>query len=144
MVPSAFIRSLCFASIAVRSTAIAAVLLILGSTSLGALESLEVLGQAGVLGEWELTANLAATNAARKEFSGPLVMKHVGLCTQDGPEVKKGELRVQLSGASRMKATLVMEGAIAPCSYQGQKSDAYKGVMRCPDQREMPLLIWLK
>jgi hypothetical protein len=131
------------ASIAVRSIGIAAVFLMLGSTSPGALESLEVLGQAGVLGEWELTANLAATNAARKEFSGPLVMKHVGLCTQDGPEVKKGELRVQLSSVSRMKATLIMEGA-TPCTYQGQKSDAYKGVMRCPDQRDVPLLIWLK
>src|SRR5262245_59897853 len=127
-----------------RSTAIAFVLLLLGSMSPGAVESLEVLGQAGVLGEWELTANLAATNAARKEFSGPLVMKHVGLCAQDGPEVSKGELRVQLSGQSRMKATMIMEGAATPCTYQGQKSDAYKGVMRCPDQREVPLLIWLK
>jgi hypothetical protein len=133
-----------FGSIAVRSNAIAAVLLMAGSTtSLAAPDSLEVLGQAGVLGEWELTANLAATNATRKEFSGPLVMKHVGLCTQDGPEVKKGELRVQLSSASRMKATLIMEGA-TPCTYQGQKSDAYKGMMRCSDQRDVPLLIWLK
>jgi len=143
MLPSGFIRSLGFASIAVRSITIAAVLVILGSTAPGAFESLEVLGQAGVLGEWELTAKLAATNATRKEFSGPLVMKHVGLCTQDGPEVKKGELRVQLSSASRMKATLIMEGA-TPCTYQGQKSDAYKGMMRCPDQRDVPLMIWLK
>jgi len=131
-------------SIALRSFATACVLMVLGSTtSLAAPESLEVLGQVGVLGEWELTANLAATNAARKEFSGPLVMKHVGLCTQDGPDVKKGELRVQLSSVSRMKATLIMEGA-TPCTYQGQKSDAYKGMMRCSDQRDVPLLIWLK
>jgi len=131
-------------SIALRSFATACVLMVLGwTTSLAAPETLEVLGQVGVLGEWELTANLAATNAARKEFSGPLVMKHVGLCTQDGPEVKKGELRVQISGASRIKATLIMEGA-SPCTYQGQKADAYKGMMRCPDQREVPLLIWLK
>jgi hypothetical protein len=143
MVPSESIGSIT-ASIAVRSIAIAAVLLTLGSTtSLAAPQSLEVLGQVGVLGEWELTANLAATSATRKEFSGPLVMKHVGLCTQDGPEVKKGELRVQLAGASRIKATLVMEGATT-CTYLGQKSDAYKGMMRCPDQREVPLLIWLK
>ena len=141
MVP--LVRVTLFASVIVRTIGIAAVFLMLGSTSPGALESLEVLGQAGVLGEWELTANLAATNAARKEFSGPLVMKHVGLCTQDGPDVKKGELRVQLSSVSRMKATLIMEGA-TPCTYQGQKSDAYKGMMRCPDQRDVPLLIWLK
>jgi hypothetical protein len=127
-----------------RSVGIAAFLLLLGSgVDPAEAQSLEVLGQAGVLGEWELTANLAATNVSRKEFSGPLLMKHVGLCTQDGPETKKGELRVQLAGASRLKATLIMEGATT-CTYQGQKSDAYKGMMRCPDQREVPLLIWLK
>ena len=126
-----------------RAVSIAAVALTLGSlASPAGAESLQVFGQVGVLGEWELTANLAATNAARKEFSGPLLMKHVGLCTQDGPEERKGELRVQLSGSSRIKATLIMDHAT--CSYQGQKSDAYKGMMRCPDQREVPLFIWLR
>jgi hypothetical protein len=130
-------------SICVRAVCIAGLALTLGSLSAPATaESLQVLGQAGVLGEWELTANLAATNAARKEFSGPLLMKHVGLCTQDGPEQRKGELRVQLAGASRIKATLIMDHTT--CTYQGQKSDAYKGMMRCPDQREVPLLIWLR
>jgi hypothetical protein len=130
-------------SIGVRAVCIAGLALTLGSfAGAASAESLQVLGQAGVLGEWELTANLAATSAARKEFSGPLLMKHVGLCTQDGPEQRKGELRVQLAGASRIKATLIMDHTT--CTYQGQKSDAYKGMMRCPDQREVPLLIWLR
>ena len=63
-------------------------------------QSLEVLGYAGVLGEWEVTATVRETAPARsKEFSGPLMMKHVGLCTQDGPEEKTGELRLRLSAA---------------------------------------------
>lgn len=105
-------------------------------------ESLQLLGQAGVLGEWELTANLTATDGARKQFSGPLLMRHVGLCTQDGPEEKKGEVRLQLSRSSRVDATLVVAGVT--CTYQGRKADAYSGVMRCPDRRDVPLLLWLK
>ena len=106
-------------------------------------ETLEVLGQAGVLGEWELMANITSTPAgARKQFSGPLVMKHVGICTVDGPEQKTGEIQLQLIGSSRVKATLVVAGVT--CTYAGRKSDSFSGVMRCPDQRDVPLQMWLK
>lgn len=104
-------------------------------------ETLEVLGQAGVLGEWELTAKLTATGT-QKEFSGQLVMKHVGVCTVDGPEQKTGEIKLQLSGASRVKATLLVDGIA--CAYAGRKSDSYSGVLRCRAQRDVPLLMWLK
>src|SRR5437868_5243976 len=51
------------------------------------LAAMELLGQAGVLGEWELTGNLVHSGSgAGKEFSGPLTMKHVGICAQDGRE----------------------------------------------------------
>jgi hypothetical protein len=64
-------------------------------------QSLQVIGYSGYLGEWELTATV--TEKARlwaKEFSGPLSMKHVGICTQDGPEEKTGEIRFQISALS--------------------------------------------
>jgi hypothetical protein len=107
-------------------------------------QSLQVTGQAGVLGEWELSAKVTETTASGKsEFVGPLVLKHTGLCTQDGPEEKAGELRFQLSRASsRIQATLLIDGVA--CSYSARKSDAFKGVMSCPDRRDVPLLIWLK
>jgi hypothetical protein len=106
--------------------------------------SLQVTGQAGVLGEWELSAKVTETTAnGKQEFVGPLVLKHVGLCTQDGPEEKTGELRFQLSGASsRIKATLLVDGVA--CSYSARKSHAFDGVMSCPDRRDVPLLLWLK
>jgi hypothetical protein len=104
--------------------------------------SLQVIGQAGVLGEWELTANVTETNA-RGEFVGPMALKHVGLCSQDGPEEKAGELRFQLSrSASRIKATLLVDGVV--CSYNATKSDAFRGMVNCPDRRDVPLLMWLK
>src|SRR6201747_1290937 len=71
-------------------------------------QSLQVLGYSGYLGEWELTATVTETAAGDiKQYFGPLTMKHVGLCTQDGPEEKTGEMRLQISAASsRLNAKL--------------------------------------
>ena len=107
-------------------------------------KSLQLVGYAGVLGEWELTATV--TEDARgwaKEFSGPLSMKHVGICTQDGPEEKSGEIRLQISAlSSRLDATLLVEGVA--CSYSAGLSDPYSGMMACPDREAVPLKLWLK
>ena len=66
-----------------------------------AAQSLQVIGYAGILGEWELTATVTKTASDYiKEYSGPLTMKHIGLCTQDGPEEKIGEMRFQISASS--------------------------------------------
>jgi hypothetical protein len=106
--------------------------------------SMQVVGYAGVLGEWELTATV--TENARgwtREFSGALSMKHVGICTQDGPEEKSGEIRFQISAlSSRLDATLLVEGTA--CSYSAAVSDPYSGMMTCPDREAVPLKLWLK
>ena len=63
-------------------------------------EPRQVLGYAGLLGEWELTASVTEKAASQpKEFSGPLTMTHVGLCTVDDPEEKKGVIRMRMSEA---------------------------------------------
>jgi hypothetical protein len=107
-------------------------------------ESLQVIGYAGVLGEWELTATV--TEKARlwsKEFSGPLSLKHVGICTQDGPEERTGEIRVQISRlSSQLDATLLVEGLA--CTYSARLSDRYSGLLACPDREAVPLRLWLK
>jgi hypothetical protein len=107
-------------------------------------KSLQLVGYAGVLGEWELTATV--TDHARgwaEEFSGPLSMKHVGICTQDGPEEKTGEIRFRISAlSSRLDATLLVEGVA--CSYSAGRSDSYSGMMACPDREAVPLKLWLK
>ena len=114
--------------------------------ALGALatpvQSLEVIGYAGVLGEWELTASVTDTQSRRTgEFSGPVTMTHVGICTQDGPERKTGELRLQMS-ASRLNATLSIAGV--ECTYSAALSDAYKGQMKCPDRPAVPLVLFVR
>ena len=57
----------------------------LGALRAGTGPSLQVIGHAGHLGEWKLSATVDG-NAGRIKFSGPLTMTHVGMCTQDGPE----------------------------------------------------------
>jgi hypothetical protein len=108
------------------------------------LGAMEFLGQAGVLGEWELTGNLTEGGSGPKEFSGPLKMKHVGICTQDGPEERAGEIRLQLAGRSesRVTAKLVLDGVA--CTFSARKTHAYEGTMSCAGRAPVPLLVWLK
>lgn len=107
-------------------------------------EPREVFGYAGELGEWELTA-IVTESASRtpKEFSGPLMMTHVGICTQDGPERRAGEIRFRLSATPpRLKATFLVAGV--ECTYSGQLSNCYSGTMICPDRPGIPLKLWVK
>ena len=106
--------------------------------------SLEVFGYLGVLGEWELTATLTeSAQGGIRDFSGPVTMTHVGLCSQDGPEKKTGEIHLQLSRSrSQLSATIVV--AEVACSYSGRLSDFYAGVMTCPDRKAVPLKLWVK
>ncbi len=100
-----------------------------------------VTGQAGLLGEWELTA--AVTEPAEGgglAWTGPLTLKHVGFCSPDGPEEKTGELRLRVSDPpGEATATLLIDGAT--CTFRGFFKDGYKGVMTGPDRRGMPMLL---
>ena len=106
-------------------------------------QPLEIIGYSGFLGEWELTATVTEIASGRKGYSGPLTMKHVGLCTQDGPEERIGEMHLELSASSsRLDATLSIAGV--ECSYSGRLSDSYTGTMICPDREAVPLKLWVK
>jgi len=107
-------------------------------------EPREVFGYAGELGEWELLATVTdKAHASGSEFSGPLTMTHVGICTQDGPEKRSGEIRLQLTdSSSRLSAVMVLGGV--ECTFRGKRTDFYSGVMTCADQRAFPLKLWVK
>jgi hypothetical protein len=108
------------------------------------LGAMELLGQAGVLGEWELTGNLTEGGSGpSKEFSGPLKMKHVGSCTPNGPEEKVGEISLQLASRSEsLTAKLMLDGV--PCTYSARKTHAYEGWMSCAGLTPVPLMLWLR
>ena len=107
-------------------------------------QSLQVIGYSGYLGEWELTASVTGNGSGRtQEYSGPLTMKHVGICTQDGPEERAGKMRFQISASSsQLDATLSVAGV--ECSYSGRLSDSYTGTLNCPDREAVPLKLWVK
>ena len=107
-------------------------------------QSLQVIGYSGYLGEWELTATVTETASGdMKQYFGPLTMKHIGLCTQDGPEEKTGEMRLQISASSSgLNAKLSVAGI--ECTYSARLSDSYTGTMNCPDQEPVPLKLWLR
>ncbi len=106
-------------------------------------QSLQLLGYSGFLGEWELTATVTEDAGGRGEYSGPVTWKHVGICTQEGPEERSGEIHLRTSPSrSRLKASLLVAGV--ECSYSGQLTDSYSGTLSCPDREPVPLKLWLK
>jgi hypothetical protein len=107
-------------------------------------QSREVTGQTGYLGEWELAATVTArATEGITEFIGPMTLKHVGICAQDGPEEKTGELRLRISESlSRVRATLLIDGT--ECTFSAIRASSYEGFMNCPDRHSVPLTLWIK
>jgi len=118
--------------------------IVLGVVAMSApVRALEVTGASGFLGEWEVTATVTETASGRaRDYRGPLVMKHIGLCSQNGPEEKKGEMRLQISASSQLNATLSMPGT--ECTASGPLSDGYNGTMTCSDRQVIPLRLRVK
>jgi hypothetical protein len=108
--------------------------------------SLQVAGSAGYLSEWELNGTVTERNSAGgNEFSGPLVWKHVGLCSVTGPEEKYGEIRFQLSGSgslSKINATISLGGT--QCIYNADLSTGSSGYMDCTGSKGIPVSISIK
>jgi len=104
---------------------------------------LRIAGTAGYLAEWELSGNAAEQNSANAtEFSGPLIWKHVGLCSQDGPQEKWGQIDIRVLGSgssSRIHVTLSQENI--SCTYVGSWSERSSGLMDCSDTKGVPLTL---
>jgi len=104
-------------------------------------DSLQIVGYSGHLGEWELTAAVTEeSSSADKRYSGALLMKHVGLCTQEGPEEKTGKISIRMPGPE-LEGTLWVDGA--ECSYRGILTDFYSGSMNCTGREAVPLKLWV-
>jgi hypothetical protein len=109
-------------------------------------QSLRVTGKTGYLSEWEVSGNVAESISGRvREFSGPLTMKHVGVCSQAGPEEKVAEIKLQIAKSSlwpHFNATLTMDAS--KCTFSGKFSDTYSGLMDCADAKGVPITLWIK
>jgi hypothetical protein len=119
--------------------AVLAVLFALLGAGAAAAQPLTLAGKFGYLSEYELSAQLAAP-AGSADYSGPLIVKHVGLCSHDGPQQMTGEIRIRLAQASaRVKATLTFNGR--RCTFSGSLSEQAVGEMACPGA-SVPASLW--
>jgi hypothetical protein len=126
-----------------RNAAVA--LLIVAFVGPAQARSAEVSGKLGYLSEWEVTANVTENvSAGKREFSGPLIVKHVGVCAPGRPVEMSGEIRYRTTGwmAPRMQGTLVIDGA--ECGFEAKLSETYNGVMSCEQWRGVPLSLSVK
>jgi hypothetical protein len=105
-------------------------------------QPVQVTGKFGYLSEYELTANFGVGRpVANGEYSGPMIVRHVGLCTHDGPNQEDGQIRLKLSG-TRITGILSFGGR--ECYYRGKLSDSDVGEMNCPGAPAVPISIWSK
>jgi hypothetical protein len=94
-------------------------------------------GQVGYLQEWELKASLARTVlGGRIEYSGPVTLRHVGLCSVNGVEEKSGNIRLTMSRApGAAEGTLAMEGD----NCRIVATQAYSGLLTCRNGQGVPI-----
>jgi hypothetical protein len=110
-----------------------------GTASAGLAQSYAASGQVGYLQEWELKASLAKTVTGGKvEYSGPLTLRHVGLCSANGVEEKSGVLRLSVSRwTSGVEGTLDMDGD--SCRIVASQSRSYSGLLSCRNAQGVPI-----
>jgi hypothetical protein len=107
--------------------------------------SAEVGGKLGYLSEWAVTARVTEqTVAGRREFVGPLTVRHVGLCAPGHPVEMAGEIRFRMAGwlTRRLAATLVIDGKA--CGFSGQVGDTVDGVLTCEQWKGVPASLSIK
>ena len=102
-------------------------------------QSYSVNGQVGYLQEWEMKANLAkTTTSSGVNYDGPVTLRHVGLCSVNGPEEKSGV--VQLTVSRRSSA---VEGLLTlkddSCRIVAAAAKPYSGLLNCRDGRGVPI-----
>ena len=125
--------------------ALAAALSVIASCPANA-HTLQIVGTAGYLSEWEVKASAESDGAdAAGEHQGTITWKHVGLCTVNGPVEKSGNIRFRISGwgpFTRIDATMSFEHSL--CSYSGSFSGRTNGTMDCSDAKGIPLSLTIK
>ena len=108
--------------------------------------SVQIVGTAGYLSEWEFRGEVTERiSGDGRELSGPLLWKHVGLCSIKGPQEELGEIRVRISniGAiAKIEAAILFNGM--RCAYSGQLYGRSSGYMDCSDASGIPLSISIK
>jgi hypothetical protein len=104
--------------------------------------SLQISGVTGYISDYQLSASVSSdTSGGVEALSGPLVIKHVGLCTHEGPNETVSQIRIEfVNEAAPVIATLQFDGH--ECSYRGPLSETRIGVLACDRGLSLPLRLW--
>jgi hypothetical protein len=102
-------------------------------------QSYSVSGQVGYLQEWEMKASLAKTvTGGAVNYDGPATLRHVGLCSINGPVEKSAVVRLTVS-----RRTSAIEGTLAmkddSCRIVVSASKPYSGLLNCRDGQGVPI-----
>jgi hypothetical protein len=104
-------------------------------------------GQVGYIGEWAFSARLdpvPASAAPEASYAGPLTMRHIGVCSADGPEERHGRLTAALGPVGVDRLLLSYEGT--SCVYAGSPATTtavVRGFMRCNGGAQVPIYFWI-
>ena len=108
--------------------------------------TLQIVGTAGYLSEWEIKASAdPELSEAAGEHRGPISWKHVGLCAANGPVEKSGNIKFRISGwgpFSRIDATMSFDQT--QCTYSGSYAAQTRGTMDCSDAKGIPITLTIK
>ena len=109
-------------------------------------QSFNVRGTSGYLSEWELSGRIEATpDRQGGSLTGAVVMKHTGLCSQDGPVEKTVTFRAKIL---RTRASARIDGIVvlneASCTFGGPFAGGFNGAMDCPDAKGVPVTFILE
>jgi len=96
-------------------------------------------GRIGYLQEWDMKASLTKTvTNAGADYSGPITLRHVGLCSANGVEEKSGVLELKIPArSSGAEGTLVM--ADDNCRVIVSAAHGYSGSLNCKDGQGVPI-----
>lgn len=111
----------------------------------GAAGALELTGRYGYAGEWAVTATLAearpAASGRKRDFAGPIKLKHLALCGPGEVSEKAGTLSLQHDG-QRYAAMLVI--GEESCAVTGTLAEGGVAFADCGKAGKIPLRLWLK
>jgi hypothetical protein len=122
--------------------AIVSVMLICGGALTGAgtpalAQSYSASGQIGYLQEWEIKGDLARTaTRTGADYSGPVTLRHVGLCSANGVEEKSGVMQLKVS-PSRLEGTLAMDDD--SCKIVASPAASHSGLLSCRNGQGVPI-----
>jgi hypothetical protein len=120
-----------------RIRAIVSAILLCAGAPAALAQSYVASGQIGYLQEWEIKGSLAKiTTRGGADYSGPVTLRHVGLCSANGVEEKPGVMQLNVS-LSHLKGTLTMDDD--SCHIVASATASYTGLLSCRNGQGVPI-----